>query len=293
MGFSISIRILVRAARQFAADGVSQMGAALAYYALFSTAPLLILAVLLASFLFGEENARARVREHLTEVVGPASAREVSALMEKGLQPTTGGWVAAGGTAALVLGALGAFLHVRHCLCVIWRLEPPDGSGVLGTLLNYVLAVVMVLCVALLLLVSLAASTAVPVLVRLLGNELPGGAAFWPWVEAGFSFILLSLFIALVFRIMSDRRIAWSHVVYGSLVSALLLTAGNTVIGLYLVYTSTASAYGAAGSLVAFLVWMYYAAQIFFFGAELVQAGRTRAEWLPQSAPAEAAGEGK
>jgi membrane protein len=213
--------------------------------------------------------------------------------MERGLQPTAGGWVAAVGTAALVLGALGAFLHVRQCLCVIWRLEPPHGSGVLGTLLNYVLAVVMVLCVALLLLVSLAASTAVPVLVRLLGNELPGGGAFWPWVEAGFSFTLLSLFIALVFRIMSDRRIAWRHVVYGSLVSALLLTAGKTVIGLYLAYTSTASAYGAAGSLVAFLVWMYYAAQIFFYGAELVQARRTRAEWLPQPAPAQAAREGK
>jgi membrane protein len=292
MALSTSIHILIRAVRQFAEDGVSQMGAALAYYALFSTAPLLILAVMFVGMIFDEEAARARVRVHLTEVVGPASADEILAAMELAIRPATGGLATSLGVAALVVGALGVFLHVRRCLCVIWRLELPRGSGFLETLLNYLLAILMVLCIGLLLFLSLAASTALQVLHQSLGENLPGGGALWQWLEAGLSFLMLSLFFALVFRVMSGRRIAWGYVVYGSLISALLFTVGKTLISMYLAYTSTASAYGAAASLVVFLVWVYYSAQIFFFGAELIQARRTRAVWLSGSAPAPANREG-
>src|SRR5579871_1028299 len=132
MLLSNSFRILVRAVRQFSADGVPRMGAALAYYALFSTAPLLILAIMVASLVFSEETARTRVRHQLSEMVGPASAGEILDLMERSTQPATQGWAAALGIAALVLGALGAFLHVRQCLCDIWRLQPPEGSGFLA-----------------------------------------------------------------------------------------------------------------------------------------------------------------
>jgi len=256
------------------------MGAALAYYALFSTAPLLVLAVMLSGVIFGEQAARDRVRKHMTEVVGPETAREVNDLMETAAKPGGGGLAAALGGAALLLGALSVFLHFRRCLCVIWRLESPGRKGATATLLNYLLAVIMVLCVGMLLFLSLAASTALPLLVDSLGKDLPVGARFWHFLDAGFSFALLTLFFALVFRVMSGRRILWHHVLYGSVISALLFTAGKTLVSLYLAYTSTASAYGAAGSLVVFLVWVYYSAQITFFGAELVQARRTRADWL-------------
>jgi len=280
MALSTSVRILFRSARQFGADGASQMGAALAYYALFSTAPLLVLAVMLSGLIFGEQAARDRVRQHLTEVVGPETAREVNKLMETAGKPSGGTLAAALGGAALLLGALSVFLHVRRCLCVIWRLDSPGRKGAIETLLNYLLAFVMVLCVGILLLLSLAASTALPLLVDFLGKDFPVGARFLQWLDAGVSFALLTLFFALVFRVMSERRILWRHVLYGSVISALLFTAGKTLISLYLAYTSTASAYGAAGSLVVFLVWVYYSAQIIFFGAELVQARRTRADWL-------------
>jgi len=280
MALSTSVRILFRSARQFGADGASQMGAALAYYALFSTAPLLVLAVMLSGPIFGEQAARDRVRQHLTEVVGPETAREVNSLMETAARPSGGTLAAALGGAVLLLGALSVFLHVRRCLCIIWRLDSPGRRGVIETLLNYLLAIVMVLCVGILLLLSLAASTALPLLVDFLGKDFPVGARFWHWLDAGVSFALLTLFFALVFRVMSERRILWRHVLYGSVISALLFTAGKTLISLYLYYTSTASAYGAAGSWVVFLVWVYYSAQIIFFGAELVQARRTRADWL-------------
>jgi membrane protein len=253
-----------------------QMGAALAYYALFSTTPLLILAVMMSGVIFGEQAARDRVRKHLTEIVGPETAREVSNLMETAAKPVGGTLAAALGGAALVLGALGVFLHFRRCLGVIWRLDSPGRKGATETLLSYLLAIVMVLCVGILLFLSPAASAALPLLVDFLGKDFPVGPRFWKWLDVGVSFALLTLFFAFVYRVMSGHQILWRHVLYGSVISALLFTAGKTLIGLYLAYTSTASAYGAAGSLVVFLVWLYYSAQIVFFGAELVQARRTR-----------------
>ncbi len=280
MLLSTSVRIILRAARRFGADGASQMGAALAYYALFSTAPLLVLAVMLSGLIFGEQAARDRVRKHLTEVVGPETAREVNNLMETAAKPSGGKLAAALGGAALLLGALSVFMHFRRCLCVIWRLDSPGRKRPIETLLNYGLAIIMVLAVGILLFVSLAASTALPWLVDFLGKDFPVGARFWQWLDAGVSFVLLTVFFALIFHVMSGRRIRWGHVLYGSVISALLFTAGKALISFYLAYTSTASAYGAAGSLVVFLVWVYYSAQIIFFGAELVQARRTRTEWL-------------
>lgn len=283
MALSTSVRIIVRAVRQFGADGASQMGAALAYYALFSTAPLLVLAVMLSGLVFGEQAARERVRKQLAEYVGPETAREVNDLMQKAGQPAGGGLAAILGGATLLLGALGVFLHVRRCLCTIWRLDSPGRTGAVRILFDYMLAVVMVLCVGMLLLLSLVASVALPWLVDFLGPNFPVGWRFWRWLDAGVSFALLTLFFALVFHVMSGRRILIGHVLYGSVISALLFTAGKTLISFYLAYTSTASAYGAAGSLVVFLVWVYFSAQITFLGAELVQARRTRGDWLSKS----------
>ena len=148
------------------------------------------------------------------------------------------------------------------------------------TLLNYLLAIVMVVFVGFLLFLSLAASAALPFLVNYLGQGFPVGARFWHWLDAGVSFALLTLFFAFLFRVMSERRIPWRHVLYGATITALLFTIGKTLISLYLAYTGTATAYGAAGSWVVFLIWMYYSAQITFFGAELVEARCTRGDWL-------------
>ena len=282
MALLTSGRILIRAARQFGADGASQMGAALAYYALFSTAPLLVLAVMLSGVIFGEQAARDRVSKHLAEIVGPETAREVNNLLERANKPVGGMLAGSLGGAALLLGALSVFMHFRRCLCVIWRLNSPGRKRAIATLLNYALSIIMVMVVGILLFLSLAASTARPFLVDYLGKDLPVGPRFWQWLDAGISFALLTMFFAIVFRVMSGRRILWGHVLYGSVISALLFTVGETLISFYLAFTSTASAYGAAGSLVVFLIWVYYSAQIIFFGAELVQARRTRADWLPK-----------
>lgn len=282
MPFSTSIRIVVRAATRFSEHDGAQMGAALSYYAVFSTAPLLLLAVMLASLFYDEEAARAQVKTHLTEMLGPQSAEEISSWMKREGRPEGGRLAAVVGISLLLVGTLGLFLHVRRCLCIIWELEPPQGSSLLLTLLNYLLAIVAVLCVGLLLLVSLAASTAVAIMVHLMGDKLPGGASLWHWVEVGLSFLLLTLFFAVVYRVLSGRKVSWGYIWYGAFVCAVLFTIGKKLISLYLAYTSSTSIYGAAGSLVVFLVWVYYSSQIAFFGAELIQARRTRSEWMPQ-----------
>jgi membrane protein len=238
---------------------------------------------MLSGPIFGEQAARDGVRKLLTEMAGPETAREVNSLMETAHRPAGGILAGILGLAALLLGALSVFLHLRNCLCLIWRLDLPERKGAVATLVNYLLAIVMVVCVGAVLFLSLAASTALPMLVAFLGKDFPVGERFWHWLDAGLSFALLTLFFAFVSHVMSERRILWRHVFYGSVITALLFTAGKILISLYLAYTGTASAYGAAGSLVVFLVWAYYSAQIIFFGAELVQARRTRAEWLSKS----------
>jgi membrane protein len=256
------------------------MAAALAYYALFSSAPLLLLAVLIASWFFGEQAAQERVTEHLTEFLGAQGARELTRMMAESTQIAPRWDIAGIGAAVWLFGALGTFLHLRQCLSTIWRLQPASGNGIFSVLFNYLLAVLTVLGLCLLLLVSVGLSTALRLIDGFAAPAWLGwGTIFWERVHEGVSFVVLLLCFALIFRVLSGREIAWVHVLYGAVVTSLLFLVGKVGISLYLAHTSTASVYGAAGSVVALLIWIYYSAQIFFLGAELVQARRTRAEW--------------
>jgi membrane protein len=276
----VEARVLYRAAKQWNDDSAAQMGAALAYYALFSIAPLLLIALTIAGLFFGAEVARARVAEQLTEFMGEDSSKGVQALADELTRPGDGGWASVLGFGALFVGALGVFLHLRTAFCTIWRLVPPTGTSWLGILFNYLLAAVMVLLIGLLLLLSLASNTVLVMVTEVLERNLPDYGISWQAVEFASSVFYLSLLFALVFHIMSGRRILLRHVWIGAVAAAALFTIGKTLLGWYLAYTGTTSAYGAAGSLVAFLIWVYYSAQIVFFGAELIQAWRTRHEWL-------------
>jgi membrane protein len=274
----ITLRILIRAARQWSANGDSRFGAALAYYALFSIAPLLVIAVTIAGAVFGEDAARGQVEIQLSGVLGKEGAAFIQKMVEAAAQPRSGQvapWVS---LAVLVISALGMFLHLRGALCTIWKLEPPRGNSMLGILLDYALALAMVFFCGIFLLASLAANLFVRIFEKSLDAwvpELP-----WHWLELGLSFLYLTILFAAVYRILSGARISLSYVLYGSFITAILFTLGKTILGWYFVYSSPASIYGAAGTLVVFLMWVYYSAQILFFGAELIEARRTRHEWL-------------
>jgi membrane protein len=275
-----SLRIFLRAIQQFDANKDSRLGAALAYYTLFSVAPMLVIAIYLAGLLYGEEAARGQVAGQLQREIGRDAAEAIQKLIENASQPRQGTWAPKLSVALLIAGALGMFLHMRGALCTIWRLAPPHSNTLLKVLMDHVLALVMVLVVGLLLLLSLAISTLLPLLEDVVQRQFAGTRVVWHLVEFALSLVLLTLLFAAMYRILSGQRIAWSYVWYGSLVTAFLFSVGKILLGLYLFHTGTASAYGAAGSVVLFMVWVYYSSQILFFGAELIQARRTRGEWL-------------
>ncbi len=277
-----SVRILIRAARQWSDNGDMRMGAALAYYALFSVAPLLVIAVNIAGLVYGPEAAQGEVKRQLSTYVDADTAGTIQNLVKNAgeSQSSATAWAHAISLGVLVFGALGAFLHLRTSLCLIWRLEPPKGSTIVATVLDYGLALLMVFVTGILLLASVAASLTLSFVRAYMDERLPVGSFLWEWVEFAVSVAFLTLLFSAIYRVLSGRRIAWGYAGYGATVAALLFTVGKYLFSFYVVYAGPASAYGAAGSLVIFLVWVYYSSQTLFFGAELIQARRTRHEWL-------------
>jgi membrane protein len=274
------LRILIRAGRQWSANGDARLGAALAYYALFSIAPLLVIAINIAGIVYGAEAAQGQVKRYLTAYIDPDSAGAIQNLVKSASEAEGAASARILSFTVLAYGAVGAFLHLRTSLCLIWKLEPPHTNTILATLLDYAAALLMVLCTGVLLLGLVAASIAVSVLQAYVDEHFPEQSFPWNWVEFAVSLAFLALLFATSYRVLSDHRIPWRYVIYGSIIASLLFTVGKLLLSIYLVYAGTASAFGAAGSLVVFLLWVYYSSQTLFFGAELIQARRTRHEWL-------------
>ena len=278
MSIRTSWQIVRQAASQWSDDRASEMGAALAYFTMFSIAPLLIIAIAIASLVFGEDAARGNVETQLEQMIGKEAAHLVQELIKNANHPHVGIWATIVGVTTLVIGALSAFLELRSALCRIWHLQTDCGGSVVSIILDYVLAFIMVLCCGVLLFLSVAVSAVLNYLGEEFAANIPGSQWFWRAVVFLVSFALITLLFALIFRVLSARRIPWRLIWYGAAITSLLFTIGKTLIGLYLGYTGTASTYGAAGSLVALLIWIYYSSQILFFGAELVQARRMHEE---------------
>lgn len=277
-----SIRIIYRACEKWSENGGTRLGAAFAYYTLFSVAPLMLIAVYVASEVFGKEAAEGELHKRLESMMGDVVAAAVEKMVDNAAQTNTTGWAPTLSLVFLLVASLGAFLSARSALCTIWKLEPPRGNGWLGMLWDYVLALIMVFITATMLLLSLAAGMVIPILQRMMAHY----QNYWHWVEIGSSFVFLTILFASSYRILSGGRIPWGYVWYGSFIAAVLFTIGKTLLSYYIVYSGTESMYGAAGSVVVFLMWVYYSSQILFFGAELIQARRTRFEWLPGEKPA-------
>lgn len=280
-----SIRIFYRACVKWSENGGARLGAALAYYAIFSIAPMLLIAIHTSGAIFGEDAARGNLHQHLTRIMGDAVARALEKMVETAAEPTETAWTPTFSIVLLMVAALGAFLHVRSSLCIIWKLEAPHNNTWLGMLWDYTLAVIMVFVFATLIMVSLAASLVVPVLVKWMKEaDVPEDLGL-EWIEMGASFLFMTVLFATVYRILSGGRIGWMYVIYGSFIAAVLFTFGKMVLGYYIAYSGLESMYGAAGSIVVFMMWVYYSSLILFFGAELIQARRTRNEWMYGQSP--------
>jgi len=269
-------------------DDAQTLAAALAYYALLSLAPLLVISVGIAGWFLGAEAARGQVSGQLSAIVGTEAADGIQSVVASADAPKRGVIGAVVGIVTLFVGASGVFGQLQTSLDRIWEVEPKPGRGLWVQAKERFFSFTMVLGVAFLLLVSLVLSSLLSSFGQFLADTLPGGAVLWQVANFALSFGVVSLLFALIFKVIPDAKVQWRDVWVGAIMTALLFTIGKQLLGLYLGRAALGSSYGAAGSIVALVVWVYYAAQILFMGAEFTQVqARRRGATIEPSANAE------
>ncbi len=249
-------------------DNAPRLGAALAYYTIFSLAPLLIIAIATAGFVFGEKAAEGEIMAQLQSLLGQDSAKAIQAMIKNARFPIAGTIATVVGVVTLLVGATGIFGELQGTLNTIWKVQPQTSGGVLAFIKRRFLSFLMVLGTGFLLLVSLLLSAGLAAAGKFLGNLLPGPEIWLHALNFIVSFGIISALFAMMFKLLPDARIAWRDVWLGAAATAFLFTVGKFLVGLYLGKSNIGMAYGAAGSLVIILIWVYYSAQIFLYGAE-------------------------
>jgi membrane protein len=268
-----ALDLLKQAAWDWFDDSAPTLGAAVAYYTVFSLAPLFVIAVAIAGLVFGREAAQGQIFEQLRAMIGETSAAAMEDVVESAnSQPRTGVFATIVGFVALIVGASGVFAQLQASLNAIWRVEPKPGRGIWGLIQDRVLSFGFILIVGFLLLISLILTTIIAFIGEWFGGFVPGVETFIQILNAILSLVVITLLFAMIFKFLPDVKIAWRDVWVGALITAGLFTAGKEVLGLYLGKSGVASSYGAAGSLIVLLLWVYYSAQIVFFGAEFTKA---------------------
>lgn len=263
--------ILSETIRNWDEDNVSRLAAALSCYALLSIAPLGIVSVAVVGLAFGQDAARGHVAAEIGSVVGTEAARAIEIAVANSGKDGTGIWSAALGIVILILGASGVFVELQSAMNVIWKVAPKPGHGVLTFIRQRMLSFAMVLTVAFLLFVSLIVNAALAVVGKFFSGYLPLGESIWQIMYTAISLAITTCLFALLFRELPDIEVAWQNVWPGAFVTALLFTFGKLLLALYIGKASVTSTFGAAGSLVALVIWVYYSSQIVFLGAELTE----------------------
>ncbi len=252
-------------------DKASRLAAALAYYTVFSLAPLLIIAIAIAGAVFGQEAARGEIVGQIQGLVGKEGAQFIETAIENASKPQAGTIASIISVVVLLFGASGLFAQLQDALNTIWDVQPKPGRGLWGIVRDRFLSFTMVLGVGFLLLVSLILSAILAAVVNYLGNLLPAIGFLLQFANFVLSFIVTTVLFALIYKVLPDVKIAWSDVWIGAIITSLLFSFGRFLLGMYLGNSSFGSTYGAAGSVVIILAWVNYAAQILFFGAEFTQ----------------------
>jgi membrane protein len=286
-------------------DYAPSMGAALAYYTLFSIAPLLIIAIAVAGLVFGQEAARGEIVAQIQGLIGREGAIAVQGLLKSANEPAQDIFATVISIITLVIGATTVFAELQSDLDRIWRVPAPaKENGIWNLLRTRLLSFGAVLGLGFLLLVSLLVSAAIAAFGKWSYGFFEGREAYLHALNFSISFAITTLLFALIYKYMPRARIAWRDVLVGAAVTALLFEIGKFLIGLYLGTASVASGFGAAGSLVVLLVWVYFSAQIFLLGAEFTwvysheygskktQAGQKSAQAVPSRSGGAAAGVG-
>ena len=278
------VRTFGLALRAWWDDDAIRLGASLAYYTLFAIAPVMLVATAVAGMAFGAEAVRGEIVGQLDQLVGREGARAVQSLLEGASQRRAGILATTLGSIAFVVAATGAFLELQAALNTIWRVKPRPGH-IKAFLIDRVRSFGLVVAVGFLLMVSLAVTAALAAFSEWLSRRSTLFPPLWSGVSMFVTLAVTSGLFALLFRYLPDVRLRWRHVTTGAVVTAVLFTIGQQLIGLYLGQSSMASSYGAAGSVMILLLWVYYSCQILLFGAEFtrVYSERHGAKPKPES----------
>ena len=254
----------------FIEDNCLSRGAAIAYFTIFSIAPMLVICIAIAGLVFGDEAAAGAVSDQLKGLMGQQGADAVQAMIKSASNRESGLWATVLGIVVLLVTASGVFGEMQSALNEVWKAEP-KATGVSALLRARALSLGLVATLGFLLVVSLVISAALSALGTYVNQFLPGGEFLMQVANFVVSFLLVSVLFAAIYKILPDRQLAYRDVAVGAVATAFLFTVGKTLIGLYIGSSSVASSYGAAGALVIVLLWVYYSSQIFLLGAEFTK----------------------
>jgi len=266
------VKLLWAAIKGWSKDNVPRLGASLAYYTLFALSPILVIAITIAGSVFGADAVRGQIVGEIDGLIGKQGAEAVQSLLQGAHRDQAGTLALIVGTITLIIAASGAFLELQHALNAIFRVKTdPKKSGIERLILSRLRSFGLVVSIGFLLLVSLLVSAALSALTMRIQHSEFGGPVLLQAVNLVVSLGVMTLLFGLIYRVLPDVRLAWRDVWTGAFVTSLLFSIGKFLIGLYLGQSSVASSYGAAGSVVVLLVWVYYSAQVILLGAEFTR----------------------
>jgi membrane protein len=255
----------------FVADEALSRGAAIAFYTATSLAPVLLIVIAIAGLVFGHDAAQNSITGQLSGLMGDQTAQLLQTAVVSASKKSSGTLATLVGLLTLILTASGVFGEMQSALNAIWKAEP-SGTAITRLIRARAVSLGLVAALGFLLLVSLVVSATLAAFGNQLNAVLPFGKIILSLINLVVSFALITVLFAAIYKILPDRPLAWRDVILGAVVTAALFTAGKSLIALYIVRSDTVSSYGAAGALIALLLWVYYSAQIFLLGAEFTKA---------------------
>ena len=268
MSLKVMWKLLSATYTKWTEDHAQGLGAALAFYAVFSLAPLLLIVIAIAGLVFGQEAAQGQIIGQIQGLVGEDSAKAIQSMIEEARKPAAGIIATVLAIVMLLLGATGVFAQLQEALNTIWRVEEKPGGGIWKIIKDRFISLMAVLGTGFLLLISLVISAGLSAVGKTLEHFLPVPGFLLQIINFFVSFAIVTLLFAMIYKLLPDISIQWDDVWIGAIITSLLFTIGKFLIGVYLGKSDVGIAYGAAGSLVVILIWVYYASQIFLFGAE-------------------------
>jgi membrane protein len=273
MGIKSYFKIFKTAAVDSSNDKVFKMSAALAYYTVFSLAPILMIVIYLADIFFGKDAVQGSVYGQIKGFVGNDAALQIQDIIKNATISPSFGWASIVGVISLIFAATGVFTEIQDSINTIWRLKAKPTKGFGKFFLNRLLSFSMILSMGFLLLVALVINTVIDAFSNYLTNHLPGIAFYVIYIiNILLTLSITTLLFSLIFRMLPDAKISWKDVAVGSITTAVLFMIGRFGIGFYLARTKIGNSYGAAGSIIIILTWVYYSSIILYFGAEFTRA---------------------